>query len=212
MKKWALQTTVCLALLLGAASALGDSVQGWTFPNAGNPAGPDDGGGGNTRGTASATVAPVPPAGWSLDFGGGFTQQTGIWDLGDNGTITAAIPHLEAGPVTVTTQMTYFLTTSGFFYEAPTFTFGGDATPNPDRATSPGAADGTGLLAGQWFTDTQTWNLAPSADFTVVFGSVTDNSLAVITSEISVDVVPEPGSLVLALLGGVAVLGRRRRR
>jgi hypothetical protein len=133
----------------------GTTYQSWTFnSSSNNPATPDSHS--NTNGVASASlVTGLGATGWRTSYFG----QTGVWDLGQNGSISLSVPNFSA-PVLpwkyVQVQVTYFDTVS-FGPGAPVVSLGGGATLiNTTNVTN------VSTNVGAWKTQQTLWLIQPS--------------------------------------------------
>jgi len=178
----------------------GSTHQVWSFDDDDNPALPETDN--NPYGTAEATITVG-------DFGEGwldtvpFGSQTGIWDMGREGTIVLDIPNRpEALPYKeIWLQVTY--------YDSPTY---------PPVVTIPGASlisEQTLLVEedspGDWLLDQSVWRMEPNPSSEQIiltadwYGSTID--------QIVVDTIciPEPGTAIILAVGTMAAIMRRRR-
>lgn len=147
----------CLpALFLGLAAASGSLVsdlvsdQTWDFETAANPALAAYT---NSHGVPNATIAlGIGSSGWlaSSSFG----TNTGLWDLGEGGTITLNIPNSAGLAADVSLEVDKLVggpLSGRFTYTVPGATL---LSSNSVFLNSGGLAD--------WYRDTTTWRLAPS--------------------------------------------------
>lgn len=176
------------------------TLQVWTFDDNDDPAAPEQDL--NPFGTASADITVGDfGSGWQWDMVPG--EQRGYWDLGVGGTIVLDIPNSEEeGPFKeIWIQITYI-----------------DGPVLVPEVTVPGGTQvggESGLVIedyfgpGAWLLDRWTFRIEPNPTHEQIV--ITAGSMGATIDQIVVDTwcVPEPASVVLLALGGLAILVRR---
>lgn len=174
-------------------------MQAWTFDDDDNPAEPevDE----NPYGTAKATVT-------LGDFGEGwldtvsFGTQTGLWDLGREGTIVLDILNrpeaLEYKEIVI--QVTYF---KGLV-AAPVIDIPG-ATPVSNQTV---LIEEDAL--GDWLLDQSIWRIEPNPAQEQVILTAAWNGSTVDQIVVDTICIPEPGTALVLAVGCIAVALRRR--
>ena len=180
----------------------GTTYQEWTFDNDDNPAVPEVIN--NNYGDASASITVgFMGEGWLYDLG--FSEQTGIWDIGgDGGQIVLDIanrpeplPYKE-----IWVQVTYFKHISA----PPTIDVPGADYLGGETVL----IEDTGM-GGGWFLDQSMWRIEPNPlQEQIILTS--DPSWGSVIDQVVVDTIciPEPASIGLLVLGGLMVLRKWR--
>jgi hypothetical protein len=182
----------------------GTTHQQWTFDDADNPAAPED-----YRNDYGMPVANITPgdfaSGW-VDTVPGFGTQTGIWDLGDGGTIVLEIGNQPvASPYKeIWVQVTYFEDT---------------LIPSP-TVDVPGAvllAEQTEIILveatqpfGDWLMQKTVWQITPNPASEQIVITALQGATAMV-DQVTVDTIciPEPASMVMLILGASTLMLRR---
>jgi subtilisin-like proprotein convertase family protein len=226
LKQW---TTVLAAVVLGCGAARGQSSTNLTF-NAG-VAIPDADASGLALGqnlTLSTLVGPVNNVSVSLNISGGYNGDLYAYLAGPNGGFAVLLN--RSG---VTGANTFGYADTGFNVTLD----GGAATSLQYYQTTgyPGSLNGSGQLTGTWQpsglnldpqsdpslfpTTTPTALLSsfngnnPNGTWTLFLSDVSAGGQATLVNwTLNIATAPEPGTIVLAALGGVAVLVLRQSR
>lgn len=211
---------VAVALVLASAPAYshdvfqpawrgdpGSTLQIWEFGNNGNPAVPDlvdnPYGGGVDPAVANITLGSFA-SGWLQQLSGLGNQQ-GYWDLGGDGAVIVldimnapiANPYKE-----IWVQVTYFKDlTKAPIVDVPAATM----WDVPQYQVVENVSTG-----GQWVVEMSQWRIYPNPDHEQII-ITTDPMWGAVIDQIVVDTIciPEPGSIGILLLAGIAVIRRR---
>jgi hypothetical protein len=201
----------CHARLVSAAPLVpswsgqpGTTHQQWTFDDADNPATPEDCQNDYGMPVADITLGDFA-SGWMNDAMG-FGTQTGIWDLGDAGTIVLDIDNQPlAGPYKeIWVQVTYF---EDSLIPAPAIDVPGATLLAQEteiilvEATQP---------FGDWLMQKTVWQITPNPAFEQVMITA-EAGLTAMIDQVTVDTicVPEPASMVILMFGASALVLRR---
>jgi hypothetical protein len=184
----------------------GATYQEWSFSSDDNPAAPENVS--NDFGPPSAAITTGDFASGWLEDAIVFGSQTGIWDLGQSGSISLDIPNSSAtgGYKEIWLQVTYFSDES-FVYSPEINVTGAEflsdqwETMLVEEAPAPG---------GQWLLEKSVWRIYPNPQSEQVV-ITSDPMFTSMIDQIVVDTicVPEPFSCVLLGLG--CLLLRRKR-
>jgi hypothetical protein len=206
------QCALCVSLLFAAAATPDDLVQPswrgsdgstlqvWTFDDDDNPAAPETDN--NPYGTAEATITVG-------DFGEewldtvSFGSQTGIWDLGREGTIVLDIPNSsEALPYKeIWLQVTYY----DSIVKAPVVTIPG-ATFVSDQTLVVEEDD-----LGDWLLDQSVWRIEPNPSSEEITLTADWNGSTIDQVVVDTICIPEPATAIILAIGTMAAIMRRRR-
>jgi len=178
----------------------GTTYQEWQFGSGDNPAAPDVIN--NNYGDASASIT-VGNFGEGWMDNPGLGTQTGMWDLGSGGQIILDIDnqHISAGFGDICIQVTYY---AGIFV-APTV-----AVPGAQFISSQTVLVELDGVLGAWYLDQSIWRIEPNPISEQII--VTSDSSGGVIDQIVVDTicVPEPATIALLTVAGLAILRRRR--
>lgn len=183
----------------------GTTNQQWNFTNNDNPAAPDviD----NDYGSASATITVGAwGSGWFDNLGGELGGMMGFWDIGDiDGSIVLEIDNspLEPGQKEVWVQVTYYQSIGG----VPTIDIPGAQFTSSQTVL----VEEDAMMPGMgWYLDQSIWQIVPNLPNEQVV--ITGNTFGSQIGQVIVDtyVIPEPASMALLALGGLAVLRKRK--
>ena len=168
-------------------------------------------------GSIGDAIVAVQTGGASLIAGPmtGYGPKTWFWDLGPNGGMDVSVASHPQGML-VWVQVTYF--------DMGTFSDGNHNVPTVNVAGADQIAMGIGqydvhksqwtdpLNGNQWLTYASLWKLDPGVTFGGI--DITTGVNGAIIDQVVVDtrVLPEPGAVMLALLGSSALFTLRRYR
>jgi hypothetical protein len=211
-----LTLTLVLTVSTGALAAVlpspswrgqaGSTFQEWTFDTDANPAAPNSVN--NPYGPATATITVgMFGSGW-LDQLPGLGTQTGYWDIGDAVEGPQIVLDIANSPDVrpykeIWVQVTSWVDIS----QAPVVNVPGAMFLGSEQLVVESVPTG-----GNWIMNLTKWRIEPNPSQEQVilaampmFGAVIDRIV------VDTICVPEPVSLLTLLVGGVAVLSRRRR-
>ena len=178
------------------AHQTGTTLQEWGFGNDINPSIPELIN--NSFGSSLAVVTVgTMGAGW-LDSLAGFGTQTGMWDLGAEGTIVIDIDN-SSEPLPykeIWVQITYFLDISA----APTV----DVPGAEFLGSETYLVEDTGM--GGWYLDLTKWRIVPNPSHEQIV-LTSDAMWGSVIDQVAVHTIctPEPLSLCLLALGGMVI-------
>jgi hypothetical protein len=192
-------------LVPGWAGLVGTTYEEWNFATNATPIIADVLS--NPYGIASAAITTGDySSGWLGDVGLG---RTGLWDLGTaNGNIVLNIDNrpLALDYKEIWVQVVYYKSIT----DAPTVTVvGGDFVSSQ---TSFLEVDPIMGGTSGWYSQASIWRIVPNPSHEVIM--IGSNTMGTVVDQIIVDTyctVPEPATIGMLLIGGVAMLRRNRR-
>jgi hypothetical protein len=178
----------------------GTTYQEWQFGSKANPAAPDVIN--NSYGSAIASIT-VGAFGEGWMDNPGLGTQTGMWDLGSSGQIVLNIDNrrISAGFGDISIQVTYY----GGLFVAPTV-----AVPGAQFISSQTVLVESDGVLGAWYLGQSIWHIEPNPFSEQII--VTSDSFGGMVDQIVVDTicVPEPATITLLTVAGLAILRRRK--
>jgi|GEM_PF-1124353 len=143
----------------------------------------------------------------------GFGSKTNFWDMGPGGAMHVDLPSSDQG-MDVWVQITYHVGIAAApqisIPNATQMSLGGNSL---GRWQVVEVCDPNTSLETQWVTYLSLWRIDPGQSFAGI-DIITDAQNGAIIDQLVVDtkVLPEPGAVVLGVLGNVALFGIRRYR
>jgi len=181
----------------------GSTYQHWTFDCSANPAAPTTMVNDYGDATAEITLGELN-TGWHESLPAMGTA-CGYWDIGgEGGSIVLDIDNrpLELPYKEIWVQVTYWLDLNA----APTVEIPGASFVSGQTDTVEQVATG-----GAWLCDLSVWRIEPNPTHEqIIIGSLPQFGAVIDQVVVDTICIPEPVSLVLLGLGGLALMGRRR--